>query len=96
MPLTYPDSNLQALTTYPNLSLLCTPTYPYGPQVVDTIWIVIQPSCVLAGVPALVAHHTATLLFALVPYLEPRYHWHLTVTLAVEVSISHPPCRIHA
>ena len=50
------------------------------------MWIIVKPNCVLAGVPALVVHHIATMIFALIPYHEPRYHWHLTVTLAVEVS----------
>jgi hypothetical protein len=53
--------------------------------VVDTAWIFVQPSCVLGGAPALIAHHVATLLFCIIPLTEPRYAWHLSVTLAVEV-----------
>jgi len=53
--------------------------------VVDTAWIFMQPSCVLGGAPALIAHHVATLLFCIIPVTEPRYAWHLSVTLAVEV-----------
>jgi len=52
---------------------------------VDTAWIFVQPSCVLGGAPALIAHHVATLLFCIIPVTEPRYAWHLSVTLAVEV-----------
>ena len=53
---------------------------------IDTVWIYVQPSCVLSGASALIAHHVAALLFCCIPYNEPRYAWHLAMNLAVEIN----------
>ena len=53
---------------------------------IDTVWICVQPSCVLSGAPALIAHHLASLGFCYLPYREPRYSWHMAMNLAVEIN----------
>jgi hypothetical protein len=53
---------------------------------IDTVWIYLQPSCVLSGAPALIIHHFASLGFCYIPYRQPRYAWHLAINLAVEIN----------
>ena len=54
--------------------------------VIDTVWIYVQPSCVLSGASALIAHHLASLGFCYLPFKEPRYSWHMAINLAVEIN----------
>lgn len=55
-------------------------------MLVDTLWIAIQPKCVLSNPVALIVHHIASFLFLSIPYFESQFLWHAAITLFVEVN----------
>ena len=55
--------------------------------IIDTVWIVVVPSCVLSSPIALIVHHFLTFLFLLVPYFVPQFHWHGAISIFVEINV---------
>ncbi len=54
---------------------------------VDTIWILVQPICVASKSPAtIVFHHFMTIALIALPLIDPRFQWHMAVTLMVETN----------
>ena len=55
-------------------------------MLIDTIWIAVQPKCVLSNPKALIVHHIASFVFLSVPFIEKEFQWHGALTLFVEVN----------
>lgn len=51
----------------------------------DVIWVIVVPKCV-ASPSIIIGHHCATLIYLLVPYLNPEYQWLMGACLSVEVN----------
>lgn len=55
-------------------------------MLIDTIWIALQPKCVLSNPTALIVHHVASFVFLSVPFYEKQFQWHGALNLFVEVN----------
>ena len=55
-------------------------------MLIDTIWIALQPKCVLSNPTALIVHHIASFVFLSVPFFEKQFQWHGALNLFVEVN----------
>jgi hypothetical protein len=53
---------------------------------IDTIWIAVQPKCVLSNPTALIIHHIASFVFLSIPFFEKQFYWHGALNLFVEVN----------
>eukprot|EP00591_Stephanopyxis_turris_P003125 CAMPEP_0195508436 /NCGR_PEP_ID=MMETSP0794_2-20130614/1639_1 /TAXON_ID=515487 /ORGANISM="Stephanopyxis turris, Strain CCMP 815" /LENGTH=150 /DNA_ID=CAMNT_0040635395 /DNA_START=149 /DNA_END=598 /DNA_ORIENTATION=+ len=51
----------------------------------DLIWVALVPSCVKSP-GTIIKHHIATLVYILVPYLNPEYQWCMGVCMSVEIN----------
>lgn len=54
--------------------------------ILDTIWIISVPSCVLSNHKAIVVHHLATGLYMVIPYFDKQFSWHMGMCLLVEMN----------
>lgn len=52
--------------------------------ILDTLWILVVPTCVPAAPMSLVIHHILTFLLILVPYNLHQFAWHFAICLVVE------------
>lgn len=55
-------------------------------MLIDTVWIAVQPKCVLSNPTALIVHHIASFVFLSVPFFEEQFQWHGALNLFVEVN----------
>lgn len=55
-------------------------------MLIDTIWIAVQPKCVLSNPTALIIHHVASFVFLSIPFFEEQFQWHGALNLFVEVN----------
>lgn len=55
-------------------------------MLIDTIWIAVQPKCVLSNPTALIVHHIASFVFLSIPFYERQFQWHGALNLFVEVN----------
>ena len=55
-------------------------------MLIDTIWIAVQPKCVLSDPKALIIHHIASFVFLSIPFIEQQFQWHGALNLFVEVN----------
>lgn len=53
--------------------------------IIDVVWVILVPKCV-ASPPIIIGHHFATLLYLLIPFLNPEYGWFMGACLSVEVN----------
>jgi hypothetical protein len=53
--------------------------------VVDLLWIMIIPHCVKSP-STIIQHHTATMLYILIPYFRPEYRWCMGACMIVEIN----------
>jgi len=51
---------------------------------VDTVWIILQPTAVVTSPQDIVFHHFATLLLLYIPFTDKQFQWHSGVAMAVE------------
>jgi len=51
---------------------------------VDTVWILIQPKCVLSNPTTLIYHHIGAAAFLIIPYSIKQFQWHFALNLIVE------------
>jgi hypothetical protein len=54
--------------------------------IVDTLWISFYPHIVTAGALPVIIHHLMTLVYMIVPYQIPQFHWHMGLVLLVEIN----------
>ena len=54
--------------------------------IVDTIWISSIPGCTTTHPLPIIIHHVLTFIFALTPYVDKQFAWHMAITLLVEVN----------
>eukprot|EP00550_Attheya_septentrionalis_P007953 CAMPEP_0198293020 /NCGR_PEP_ID=MMETSP1449-20131203/14972_1 /TAXON_ID=420275 /ORGANISM="Attheya septentrionalis, Strain CCMP2084" /LENGTH=237 /DNA_ID=CAMNT_0043992419 /DNA_START=305 /DNA_END=1015 /DNA_ORIENTATION=+ len=53
--------------------------------VADLIWVMVVPNCVKSPT-TIVQHHVVTLIYLLVPYLEPEFQWVMGACMTVEAN----------
>lgn len=53
--------------------------------VVDLLWVIIVPSCVKSPW-TIIQHHTATILYIMIPYYLPEVRWGMGACMIVEVN----------
>lgn len=65
-------------------------------MLIDTIWIAVQPKCVLSSPMALIAHHIVSFVFLSIPFFEEQFQWHGALNLFVEINTFILILRRHA
>lgn len=53
--------------------------------IIDLLWIILIPSCVKSP-STIIQHHTATMLYVMIPYFIPDYRWCMGACMIVEVN----------
>jgi hypothetical protein len=55
-------------------------------MVIDTLWVYSMPHVAAAGATPIIIHHILTLIYIMVPFYIPQFHWHTGVVLLVETN----------
>jgi hypothetical protein len=54
--------------------------------VIDVGWVIWEPKCVASSPAAIIIHHVACLVMLCIPWLLPRFSWHMAANLLVEAN----------